>query len=378
MSMKTLSFTLLTASSLLLSACQPQTPAAYEHEPPTSYAHNHTYTESPDPVISENTEVHNLSQEGIELAKDFIQDLWRLFSPNVGWRNHAMGELYVQIARTPDATGFEWSRSNTNFEPTTPINQRPEGTEIPLFFTDAHAREHFANAWLEVDTTTFSRNHLHHEWQPLTGFYDSNGERLTPPLLTSGILSEFAREGGAWTNGWTTLDATAVSLFDFQENGIPDILVTFGGWFNNFSHVNGVGGNYDAEKVLFSYIDGAFRPVLYVSDFMTDFWRDTAGNVLVRQDVNLYSGNPSHHVPPGFHLINWNESEVRVTPVVEVEYWLDWENYINWSNHFWDNELGVDIFSAHPTLPGTGEPIAQIQPLTELTQRIIAEISIEN
>ena len=314
-------------------------------------------------------EIHTLTEEGIQLAADFLKEMWRLFDTHVGWRDHATGELYVQIGVERELGA--WPGFSTNFEPNIPLADLPASVAVPRFFTNAEAN---VWGWERVEGPQFSRftwgweednTHLH-------GFYNVQGTRLTPPVLTERRRSEWVEN--LYIDGWTALDARSVYLFDFQDNGIPDILVNFGGWLMNHSHVDGVGGSGGAEGVLFSYIDGAFEPVMYVSHFSTDFFRDTQGNVLVLQHVNLYEGEPAHHVQPGFHQLNWDvEQGFSVTPVVLVEYWLDWEAYIRWEAHFWSDELQMDIFTPHPTLPETGDPLVHIWPLTALTQSLISQ-----
>ena len=373
---KKLAMLLLAIFSLLFVACGNDLPYQDEDEivssatQTTTYQPSHTVSSEPagndhEPFDFSIAYDYNLTQEGVQLAKYFLQDLWRLFYTNVGWRNYQTGELYAQLWTERDDNS--WPGSGTNLVPNIPIAKLQEDVTLPLFFANATSHE---SDWHEG--LIFSRIDRWSELSELEGFYNSDGIRLTPPVLTSGRTSEW---DGRWINGWTALDATSVYLFDFQGNGIPDILVNFGGWFINYSHVDGVGGSGGAEGVLFSYIDGVFVPVLYVSDFFTDFWRDMQGNMLVRQNPNLYDGTPSHHVPAGFHKIIWNEQGIGVIPVVEVDYWTDLENYERWVAHFWDSETREDIFSNNPTIPGTGEPITQILPLTELTQALIAELS---
>ena len=309
-------------------------------------------------------ETHTLTPEGIALAQDFLQDFWRLFSNNVGWRDHETGELYVQVETWRESEW--WSGYFTNFEPNIPIEQLPEGTQIPLFFTNATAQT--SQWWSDEDGPRFVSINWWHDTPELAGYYNAEGERLTPPVLTHGRWSQWGQE--RWILGWSALDAMSVYLFDFQGNGVPDILVNFGGWLMGHSHLNGVGGAGGAEGVLFSYIDGAFQPVLYVSRFSTTFFRDTGGNLLVLQHLNGYEGNPDHHVPPGFHQISWDTQGVSLTPVLLA----GWENHDSWSEHFWGSQPGVPSFELNPTLPESGEPLVQVWPLSELMQGLVAEL----
>ena len=237
-----------------------------------------------------------------------------------------------------------------------------EGQFISGYEIDGH--------WHEVITYETPDIYFRHDlesWEN-SGFFDRYGNRIT-------------------NQPWMLWDlyATGFSLYNFDNNGIPDIMIYY--WGNYFG--SGDGGT---PASLFRFIDGAYRRISYVSP-----WWDEGPRYNMAGEFRFYYdalGNFIKHLPPfvdlsGFYYYaTFNNTLMDLEIIASLDnYWDGSNNHTFWTNHI-TGETNISIadfplFSAWgdvPPLtsrfiPGTTMSITRIQPLTSLQNEITATLT---
>lgn len=176
-----------------------------------------------------------------------------------------------------------------------------------------------------------------------------------------------------WLGGWDSY-ATSFSLYDFDDDDIPEIIVKYASFLPR-------GGLAIIE--LFKFIDGEYRRVStdlqsgddteysYWAD-ISDYYFDNNNNLISFTRSNEYMGTSAK-----YNQIIFNNDVANINPVATENY--DWNTgVIWWENHVTgetnipsDND--VDPNSPH-LLPGTDNLLTPIQPLTDMKEEITSSV----
>ena len=165
------------------------------------------------------------------------------------------------------------------------------------------------------------------------GWFDRYGERIDVPW--------FAQD---------SVIPTAFSLLDFDNSGIPDILVYYAGL--------GFGG--PPSPTLYQFIDGTFMPT-FVFGRMPMFFASNSGDIIVHYNMD-YGGHF------GYYFLIFSEDGVKEELIVRPHWDEDsWDSW--WAHHerpYWyDN----------PSIYGMpDETLTRLARLTELENRITNSI----
>jgi hypothetical protein len=212
------------------------------------------------------------------------------------------------------------------------------------------------------------------------GYYDRDGNRIeSAPWLGTNIHIHTSNEyAGSFT------------LWDFDGNGIPTIIIHFRPYPNMPSC-------YMGYWQAFRFVDGEYRLVSVTcdyygwygeSDYKDDFWRtarggndyyfDDDGNLIARFRTNHLDGGGAH-----YSRIEFNRNKVVFTAIAglkeaiwEGENETDTPDYSVWENFIAGTTVTcyIDVYSRHPEahlLPGSDIMLTPIEPMTDLQERII-------
>ena len=206
-----------------------------------------------------------------------------------------------------------------------------------------------------------------------TGFYNRNGNRITD---------------APWMLG--SMYATGFSLWDLNNDGIPEIIVYY--WGNYIGT-----GDFGAPRVLFKYIDGAYRRIYNHHSQIWD-WHDNEpthvwfpwDEYLIDSTGNLIGYHIGHGENPIYVSISFiiDEGAGLADKVVLARGTLDWENWGNWE-FFWERypfigesdflapahmPWGVQEYSVTRTIPGTDEKLTLVERFRELEQEVTESV----
>jgi hypothetical protein len=217
-------------------------------------------------------------------------------------------------------------------------------------------------------------------------------------------IGYFDRYGNRITDvPWISMElyATGFSLWDYDHDGIPVILVYY--WGNYFG--TGDGGT---PTVMFRFIDGEYRRVLSIprwgqdlgfryrwpSGFHPRYYFDGAGNIVMGTsgidgdwyDYVIFEGNVATFNHIAITNSYWDEETARSV--------MTWHNFITgetnipadfvysrdsfcdcgfiWPPGDFDCSFWHTDHDAQRYLPGMDIPITRIEPLTELKESITA------
>ena len=190
------------------------------------------------------------------------------------------------------------------------------------------------------------------------GFFDAFGNRINDaPWLIS------------WHgSGWSMYNfASSFRLFDFGNNGIPDLVVHYSQTFE---------GGYGGATQVYRYVNGSFRR-LENSGRLTSqhmLFVDVNGNIIAFIN-NAYFGD--------FYYAEVTLTNNRLDMREIVSMWdLGWE-WEQWQDFHWlersqdadGNWRLVDGWMfRNPTILGTNIPITPLEPLTSLQEEITANL----
>jgi len=297
-----------------------QHPATHPTEDPTSGATT--------PLPTYTTPTWTISEYGRQAAEDFLFTMTTIFTDVL----HAEVE-YVDGNRVRPAERFRvgWDLETheaimTDIIPEFYIDFMESGVWNSMAFFDRHHNRVYDAPWLEVN------------------------------------------RGDDWTS---YRYANHFRLFDFDNDGIPEILIHYRQTFD---------GGYAGAYHIFRYVDGAYRrleqvliengeahnwPWAWISSAHTLFW-DSNGKIISFID-SMYHGVNRYE-----HLVLTNEhAEFHVLAS------LDWQsNWEAWEAHHWYewNEPRDSWMNHSPTIFGTNISLTPIESMTELEDEITRSI----
>ncbi|MCL2841592.1 MAG: hypothetical protein FWE05_12570 [Defluviitaleaceae bacterium] len=194
------------------------------------------------------------------------------------------------------------------------------------------------------------------------GFFDRQGNQiLEAPWM-------YVRRVDDWVSLYYASD---FKLFDFNDNGIPDIFVHFNQTFD---------GGYAGFYRIFRYVDGEYRMLTMTSlenGVATPhpwigrshmLFRDSDGRIITFID-SMY-----HSISRYEHLVMTDEyAELHLVAEMHWETWEDWETH-HWMD--WSDRIPSGWFQNNPTIFGTDISLTIVEPLHELQEHITAIISM--
>jgi len=241
-------------------------------------------------AISEPVEI---SDFGRQAAEDFLRGFPTIFQTYTGWRNVETGSLYAL-----DREIWDWVETD----------------DMPIIYLGGMSDEY---------TPGFIFT---------THFYDMDGNRLDDIM---GFADSF-------------------SLFDLDEDGIPEVIVDFVAWgSSNFG--------FSMESVLFRFIDGAYREVGTFNRAHTFFKAPYGETILFIE--NLHDGIQ------GYYYLRLTDNGMVLESALPDSWWeleaYDWYQHHRWPYFF---------ESPTPSMFITGTPLARISRLTGLEEEIAESI----
>jgi len=229
---------------------------------------------------------------GHQLAEEFLRGLPSLFSGYyIGWRDMDTGNLHV------------WDRFT---------HQWIETDNLPSIFLGGTPSDYFQEF-------VFTGN-----------YYDINGDWL----LTD-----------------TVIYANTFSLYDFDGNGIYDIVVDYIYFWSSSMWL-------PTQSVLFRYIDGEYQEVGSFNQ-AHNFYTDPNGEVVLRIENE-------HDGVFGYYYVRFSAEGMQLESALpDVNLWeLGYNTFEHYQGYDWDNI----------TMIVTGIPLARIPPLTDMKEEIATSI----
>ena len=158
--------------------------------------------------------------------------------------------------------------------------------------------------------------------------------------------------------------ATDFALFDFDNNGIPEIIIDYYG--GDFGCASG--------STMFKFIDGEYRKVVVMprisGDDLSYRWR--GGLYYFDNEGNLVSyANPEGY--SSYDYIVFDGGNAKFNRIAELS-WGEkrmWENYVTGASNIPEND--IDLRISH-NIPGSKIRITPIKPLASMKEAIIASI----
>ena len=193
------------------------------------------------------------------ILEDFLSEFLTIFDSTLGWKNLETSIFYVNINTSPE----DW------FNPImVPVD------ELPLVSLGGTGR-------------SGGESGFHITQFPLDGFFNQDGELITE--------APFVIPFGPY---FSPALATSFRLFDFDNDGVPEIVVGFRPSSVAFRH-------WYILFNLYRFIDGEFRLIHTFENFPT-FWFD-AEDILI---VEFTSNN--HDFWPYFNYLNFVDDGVEI------------------------------------------------------------------
>ncbi|MCL2216998.1 MAG: hypothetical protein FWB91_08275 [Defluviitaleaceae bacterium] len=250
---------------------------------------------------------------GREATEEFLSQFTTLFQGILSWRDLETGGFY---ARHPET--WQWIET--------------DGTSLVYF--GGTRFEHCCGSDFIFDGKSF---------------FDRDGKLI---IDASFIGSSFEYVGGRRTSV-----AKSFYLYDFDVDGIPEIIIEFFYWTES-----GFGFFADYKRI-YKFIDGAFEEVGRVLVGGTTFFHDPDGNVILLYNIGYFGAY-------GYYYLNFVDGGMElvriISPIAE-----DWPlSFQSWDAHHWsfrNNE------STTYTMYGCGTHLTRIPRLTEL-ERELTEI----
>jgi len=137
---------------------------------------------------------------------------------------------------------------------------------------------------------------------------------------------------------WNHLYATDFLLFDFDQNGIPYIMVLYWGNYEG----SGDGG---APASLFRFVDGEYRRIVSVNWWNGELdyqWFGTGVYFLDENGSLVLNRPPFVDLSSEYYFVNFDRSFAEVDNIASL--WHSWdgeENHVSWINHI----TGIDGIS---------------------------------
>jgi len=349
---------------MILYACQSYTPnsieadEAYEIESCYSYeeyketANYYFYEEYEDEIeiyYSDEgyDEEENISEYGLKVLKEFLMQFPTLFmdtsSSFSGGLPHEVGEIrHFGIPL--------WNEDEQVFETGVTLIERPtfDGSGTFLF-----------PEWIKTSQTP--PLFLRRTWtnDGLDGFYTANGERIKNVPWMLGILY-----------------ATDFELYDFDDNGIPSVIVHY--WGHYYGSTDG-----GPPSSLFRYVDGEFRRMYPEASELASWpqWFPWQGYYLDNEEnlIGYFFGIV--HAMPRYSFITFDGQEADLKMIVNGE--LDWGSYdweegfmsFYWHNHITgqSEEESIEYRGGgigRRTIPATDINIRPLRPMRNLHDEI--------
>lgn len=218
----------------------------------------------------------------------------------------------------------------------------------------------FGLGWDEnwVAIITYETPELYFVWNG-GGFFDAFGNRIhDAPWLIS------------WHgSGWSSYNyAATFRLFDFGNNGVPDLFIHFAQTFE---------GGYGGATRMYRYMGGSFRQ-LEVQGWISSlhqFFVDDHGTVIAFMN-NSYFGEYS------YQQLIFDNHRLEMQTIVELsdlgwDLWEEWQNFhwTDWGQDAEGNWGAQDGWMFHnPTIMGTDIRITMLEPLTALQEEVTANM----
>jgi len=206
------------------------------------------------------------------------------------------------------------------------------------------------------------------------GFFDNNGDRIYEALWAYIQRFEYDWRDEPTTASYSHHYASYFSLFDFDNTGIPDIIIHFsqtfegcyGGFYRIFRYING-----EYQMIEMSTYENGEQLEWTNFGMIHQLFSDDSGRIITLFDSELGGCMRYEHL-----VLVDNRVEFHVIPDTGIDWdWHEWRahHWRIWRHTPYHGHQTIDCWTFHnPTIFRTNTPITPLHPFSDLGTEMLA------